>query len=283
MGSTRGTAGSVAVPGAVPGHPGARGRGWGAGGGESRSGRGDPGRVLPPAGRARCGERPAEPPPPRSLPEGPARGDAAGAPSTFRGPGLLSAPGLVAPWEPPARGGPGRDPRLAPLRAMPASPLPESCGPAAPQPWYVCGTGPGAAAAGRGGRGVAALGTPPFVLFFLMLLFFHSFPSRLSPRLVAKLSSGRTGRGRQRQCRGQPRSPAARAVPRRGGRQAGGYSNAERSLLAEKPKKSGLSGCAGACLSCSSQSLPGKTRQAGEAACSLLGGQGTIKGDPARP
>lgn len=52
-------------------------------GGESRSCRGDPGRVLPPAGRARCGERPAEPPPPRSLPEGPARGDAE---STFRGP-----------------------------------------------------------------------------------------------------------------------------------------------------------------------------------------------------
>lgn len=77
VGSRGGTAATLPVPGAVPGHPGARGRGWGVGGGESRSGRGDPGRVLPPAGRARCGERPAEPPPPRSLPEGPARGDAA--------------------------------------------------------------------------------------------------------------------------------------------------------------------------------------------------------------
>lgn len=38
-------------------------------------------------------------------------------------PGAASpAPGLVAPWEPPARGGPGREPRLARLRARSAKP-----------------------------------------------------------------------------------------------------------------------------------------------------------------
>lgn len=57
----RSCAGSV-----PPASPSRASRG-GAAGGSGSSG-GDPGRVLPPAGRAECGELPAEPPPPLPAP-----------------------------------------------------------------------------------------------------------------------------------------------------------------------------------------------------------------------
>lgn len=98
---------------------------------------------------------------------------------------------------------------------MPASPLPVSCGLAAPQPWYVCGTGPGVAAGG----GDLCFGPP---LLPPLLRTPTPFPPLFPPPFpVAKLSPGGGEAGAAQRLGSAPRGSGRFGTRRKAGRRGG--------------------------------------------------------------